>query len=382
VSACPSTAAKQCVVADSIAAFARDDWNRCFPGALEDWDYLRAVEDAGIAGFTWRYLGVVEGTTLLAAVPAFITSYRLDTTVQGMAKRMTERIARRFPAALSIRLLCLGSPVTETCPLGFAPEVTEHDKSILLAMLIERLTAFARAERIGLLAVKDARDADGALWDRALSGFARMAGLPSATLTLPFTTFDGYLGSLSAATRKDMRRKLRGEGAIRIEQRTSVDDVMDRLMALYDSTLARSDLHFERLSAAYFANVLARMPDRARCVLYWKGADLLAFNLVLQSPERLIDKFIGTGETARADNIYFLSWMENVRRCIAERIPVYESGQAGYAVKVRLGSKLSLNWNYFRHLNPAVNAILRLVARLVRLDRFDPEIRLALTGPK
>lgn len=373
---------RRCVVAGAITAFAKDDWNRCFPGALEDWDYHRAVEEAGLPGFTWRYFAVMEGAALLAVVPAFLTSYRLDTTLQGGAKRLTDRLVRRFPNALSIRLACLGSPVTETCRVGFAPHVAEPDKPALLAMVIETLRAFAREQRIGLLAVKDARDEDAALWQPALAGFARMAGLPSAALPVPFASFDDYLRSLSAGTRKDMRRKLRSESAIRIESRAAVDDVMDRMMALYEETVARSDLQFERLPAAYFTNVLKRMPGRARCVLYWRDAELLAFNLVLESPERLIDKFIGTGAAARAHNIYFLSWMENIRRCIAGGVPVYESGQAGYAVKVRLGSTLSLNWNYFRHLNPAVNVALRLVARLVRLDRFDPEIRLALTGSK
>lgn len=372
----------RCVVVDSVAEFAKDDWNRCFPGVIEDWDYHRAVEEAGVPGFAWRYFAIMNGAAPLAVVPAFLTAYRLDTTVQGAVKRLTDRLARRFPNAVSIPLACLGSPVTECCRIGFAPEVMARDKPALLARLVRHLTGFADEQRIGLIAVKDARDEDTALWNRALVGFSRMAGLPSAILPLPFDTFDDYLRSLSAGTRKDMRRKLRGQAAIRIESRASIDDVIDRVMALYEETVARSDLQFERLPAAYFANVLARMPGRARCILYWKGDDLLAFNLVLQSPDRLIDKFIGTGAAARAHNVYFLSWMENVRRAIAEHVPVYDSGQAGYAVKVRLGSDLSLNWNYFRHLNPGVNVILRLVARLVRLDRFDAEIRLAVTGSK
>jgi predicted N-acyltransferase len=354
---------RQCVVVDSVAAFAKEDWNRCFPDELEDWDYYRAVEDAGITGFRWRYFVVTDGTRPIAAVPAFVTVYRLDTTVQGALKRLTGGLTRRFPKLLSIPLVCLGSPVTEACHLGF------------LAILVDALTDFAREQRIGLLAIKDVRVDDAILWEQALAGFSRMAGLPTATLPLPFASFDEYLRSLSAGTRKDMRRKLRSESALRIESRTSIDDVMDRVMVLYEETLARSDLQFERLPAAYFSNVLERMPGRAHCLLYWHDADLLAFNLLLQSPSRVIDKFIGTGQLARAHNIYFLSWMENVHRCIAARVPLYVSGQAGYAVKVRLGSTLALNWSYFRHLNPVLNLILRAVAHLVRLDRFDPEIR-------
>lgn len=376
------TLAAHCSVVDSVAAFDAKDWNSCFPGELENWDYYRAIEEAGIAGFTYRYFAVTENDSLRAVVPAFMTTYRLDTTVQGFLKRVTSTLVRLFPKLLSIRLLCLGSPVSEICHIGFAPGVTTSEKSALLCSLIDRMKQYAREQSIGLLAVKDARDEDAPQWQPALTGFSRMAGLPTAILALPFQSFDDYFKSLSAATRKDMRRKLRSESAIRIESRHSIDDVKERIQALYEATEARSDLQFERLPIDYFTVVLARMPDRARCVLYWKNDDLLAFNLVLESPERMIDKFIGTGEHARRYNLYFLSWMENVRRCIAKGIPAYQSGQAGYAVKVRLGSRLLLNWNYFLHLNPLINTALRLVARIVRLDRFDPEIRLALDGLK
>lgn len=373
---------RTCVVVESVAAFRKQDWNRCFAGELESWEYYRAVEEAGIAKFEWRYFAILDGDTPIAVVPAFFTAYRLDSTIQGPIKRATDWLSRRLPNLLSIPLACLGSPVTEACHLGFAPEVDDAEKPALLSMLIAELARLAHGRRIGLMGVKDARDVDAALWGRCLGGFQRMAGLPTAVLPLPFKTFDAYLTSLSAATRKDMRRKLRAEAAIRIDDRTDISDVLDPIVALYDETVARSDLQFERLPARYFATVLTHLPENARCVLYWRDEDLLAFNLVLQSPDCLIDKFIGTSDSARDHNVYFLSWMENVRRCIAEGIPLYQSGQAGYGVKVRLGSRLELNWNYFRHRNPALNVLLRLVARVVRLDRFDPDIRRAIDGVK
>lgn len=373
---------EHCTVVDSVTAFDTKEWNDCFPGEIENWNYYRAVEDAGIAGFAFRYFAVTENNSLRAVVPAFITTYRLDTTAQGSLKRVTSTLVRFFPRLLSIRLLCIGSPVSEVCHTGFAPGTKDGEKQTLLAALIDRVKRYARDQRIGLLAIKDARDEDSRMWHPATSGFAKMAGLPTAILALPFRSFDDYLKSLSAATRKDMRRKLRSESAIRIETRNSIDDIKDRIQALYEATEARSDLQFERLPAAYFSLVLARMPDNAHCILYWLDDDLLAFNLIFESPERMIDKFIGTGEQARRYNLYFLSWMENVRRCIGRGIPVYQSGQAGYAVKVRLGSRLALNWNYFLHLNPLLNAALRFMARIVRLDRFDPEIRHAIDGLK
>lgn len=373
---------QQCVVVDTVTAFDRDEWNACFPGELEDWDYYRSVEEVGLADFSWRYLAVTEDGRLLAVVPAFRTIYELDTTAQGITKHALDVVNRCWPKLLSVPLLCLGSPVTETCQIGFAPSLDESDRQALLSIMTARFRQLAGEENVRLLAVKDARDLDKALWQPTLAGFAKMAGLPTATLAVPFRDLDGYLKTLSRATRKDMKRKMRVSPEIRIESRTAIDDVLGRIASLYEEMLARSELQFERLPPQYFSAVLGNMPGRSRCVLYWKGDELLAFNLMLESSERLIDKFIGAGKAAREHNLYFLSWMENVRHCIAAGIPLYQSGQAGYETKVRLGSHLAVNWNYFLHTNPFLNALLKAMARLVGLDRFDREIRIAIHGIK
>ncbi|MGE5167638.1 MAG: hypothetical protein ACM3KT_03350, partial [Deltaproteobacteria bacterium] len=62
------------VTAPSIEAFGREEWNALFPDELEDWSYYRAVEDSGLADFSWLYFGVRDADGLLrAAVPAFVT---------------------------------------------------------------------------------------------------------------------------------------------------------------------------------------------------------------------------------------------------------------------------------------------------------------------
>jgi hypothetical protein len=39
------------ILARSIEAFDREEWNALFADELEDWFYYRAVENAGLAGF-------------------------------------------------------------------------------------------------------------------------------------------------------------------------------------------------------------------------------------------------------------------------------------------------------------------------------------------
>ena len=356
-------------VIDSLAQVDPARWERLFPGALEGHDYLMAVEAAGLEGFRWRYLLVEDGGDLLAATPAFLTDYALETTLAGPARRVADGLRRVAPDALTLRMACIGSPCTETAMLGFDPAVAEPQKPHLLGQMLAGFEKAAARERCSLLAIKDVAEDDRPLWDLAAPDYRAIASLPSAGLDIDFASLDDYLGRLSAGTRKDMRRKLRALDELRIEVRFQIDDVIDRVMALYRETRARAEMALEDLTPAYFQGVLRRMGSRAFCTLYWQGDDLLAVNLLLQDGDTLLDKFFCMdAERGRPLNLYFLSWFTNVRLCLDRGLTRYLSGQAGYENKLRLGSTLTRTANYIRHRNVLLNGGLRLVAPLFAAD--------------
>src|SRR5690348_6350828 len=122
----------------SIEAVEPAQWNRLFPGEIEDWSYLHAIERAQLAGFRFVYFVVREGARLLAAAPAFLTDYRLDTTVSGALKRVTEAAAKVLPRLLRIPMLSLGSPVAERCRIGFDTTADERERAQWLdAILVQ-----------------------------------------------------------------------------------------------------------------------------------------------------------------------------------------------------------------------------------------------------
>ncbi len=372
------------VAADSIEAFSREEWNRLFPGEIEDWNYYRAVEGAGLPDFAWCYFGVREGGNLCAAVPGFITDYELDTTLSGALRRVSNAVARVFPRLLRVRMLALGSPVTECCHLGFAAELDAPARQRLLDAMLAAVEEHAGKHRIGILAIKDATAAQDELWADTAGArrLRRQPGLPTATLDLRFDSIDGYLRTLSRATRRDLRRKLKAGAALRVEWRTHIDAIIDDVMRLYHGTLADAQFSFEELTADYFIGVLREAGGHAHCATYWLGEKLVAFNLVLHDDTRLLDKFLGMDRTlAREYNLYFYTWIENLRWCIEHKLSVYQSGQGLHREKRRLGSRLSANWLWYRHRNRVCDAILAAVERLARLDRHDPELAALLKEP-
>lgn len=373
----------EATVETSITAFSAADWDRCFPGDPENWAFYRACELAGPPGFDWYYAAILADGRPVAVVPAFSTDYRLDTTVQGPMKRITSWLYDVLPSLLSLRLLALGSPVAEICHLGFAPEVNAALKPDLLASMVEALQQFGARSRYSLLGIKDAPSLDDALWADPMQrgGFTRLPGLPTAVLDLPYRSLDDYLASLSRATRKDMRRKMKDFTEVRVERRWAIDDVVEEVASLYQETVAHSELKFEYLPSGYFPQLLRSLAPQASVFLYWVDDQLVAFNFVIETEGRLIDKYIGMHYPAVPRySLYFNSWLHNVRYCIERGIPRYQSGQAFYGPKLRLGCSLLPNWQYFRHRNVAINVMLQLIARMVRLDRFDPAIAELVRG--
>ena len=372
----------QAVVASSIEAFGRDEWNALFPGELEDWSYYHATEQAALGGFGWVYFGVREDGRLRAAVPGFVVDYRLDTTLTGPLRRVTDAITRVFPRLLSQRMLSLGSPVAEVCHLGFAPGLGAARQRELLDAILDQVEEHARQQRVRMIAVKDAAAAQDALWADALGAhrLRRQPGLPTAFLDIRFDSIAAYLETLGAGTRKDMRRKLKRGAALRVEWRHDIDAIGADVMRLYEATYERAALDFEKLTPDYFRCVLRELGERASCVTYWLGDRMVAFNLVLHDERRLLDKFLGMDYAlARDYNLYFVSWFENVRYCIDKRLPLYQSGQGLHREKLRLGSRLAANWLWYRHRNRVLDAIFAGVEKLARLDRHDPELA-ALIG--
>ncbi len=367
-------------ILSSIEAIDRAAWNACFPDELEDWAYYRAVEQAGIEGFQWRYLALFEEGRLIAAAVAFTTAYSLDTTVQGPAKRLTERLQRWWPGLFDVHLYALGSPVAERCHVGIAPDIVAGRWPSLFARLLDLAREDANRAGIGLLAVKDASQLHPQ-WLAACraAGLQGMSGLPGAELPITFGSVDAYLGSLGKSTRKDLRRILRKQGP-RIEWRRSVHDLLPRMMPLYEATLARSDLSFERLPDGYFQQVLEHLGERAACALYWVDDELVAFNLVLLDQQRMIDKFFAHDlDRTRDHQLYMRSWLTNVSYCIEHGMTLYACGQAGYASKLRLGCSFVGNTLFFRHRNPVLDHFLRLVKPFIRPDRTDPAMAAAIS---
>jgi len=355
----------------SIAELDRASWERCYAGCVEGYDYYRAVERAGIDGFTFGWFVVEQGRSIVAAVPVFFTEYDLTTTAQGSVAAVLGALRRWVPGGLRLRLSCLGSPEAETCCFGFDQDLSPEQCDALLDVMLDAWFEHATKRGISLLGMKDVSQADYERYGSVLRRhrYTPVASLPMAYLAIDFHTTEEYLSRLSPATRKDMRRKLRRRSEVRVEFADRLDHVLVELMEMYSETRARSDWQFETLSGDYFKNLKASLGEKALVALYYRDRQLIAANLMLVDGNTLLDKFfVMRSNPGRDLNLYFISWFTNIDVCLRRGLSLYLSGQAAYEAKLRLGCKLQRNWLFFRHRNIAINGILRLIAPLLAVE--------------
>ncbi|MEP7242575.1 MAG: GNAT family N-acetyltransferase [Gammaproteobacteria bacterium] len=215
-------------------------------------------------------------------------------------------------------------------------------------------------------------------------GFVLIAGQALAYVRIDFESTDQYLARLSAARRKDLRRKLRSREALDIQRFATGSatlrspDVVAELYELYLNVYRQSTVHFDLLSAEFFAAVLADDSSEGVVFTYRHEGQLIGYNLCFVHGRKLIDKYVGFRyPQARALNLYFVSWFQNLEYALTHGLEFYVAGWTDAEVKRTLGAQFT--WT--RHAVYVRNASLRALLRAARKWFESDERWLRQTSP-
>lgn len=312
------------------------------PGFLaeqtEDCAYYAAFQSSGIANFEFGYLAVKRGDVIVAVAPHFITHYHANTTLpEGWLKQ-----ALRW---LRFKIVCVGHPSADWGSID-----GEISGEVLDAI---------NAELYKLAPIVAYKDFPA---DLPLTGFTRETNLPVAVLHVT----PDYFSRRSRSMRRNFRRKQRAASALRIEECTSYPrQHAARIYELYLETYQRAEMQFEKLTPQFFEN----MAPLGKYVLYWEGATLIGFSLLICKNNTMLAKYLGMDYAkAHRYGLYFAMLLNHIDICIRDGYEVYQTGQSSYAFKQKIGSALLPSYIYYRHRNPLLNALLALLMKCVAYD--------------
>jgi len=359
------------------------------PGATPDFlrPYLNRLEPEGLVG---HFLACPpEGFSAWVTAyggPMFRARFDLLTTADDDAKRFLRRLPgfrwwRRFLQPLTA---FVGTTVTEYALLASGSDP-------------DRLAAQWKAEYGGqhpFLIVKDLPQSSpllsreenehAAALARACEkeGYVLVEGQALAYVPIDFDSQDAYLGRLSHSRRKDIRRKLKRRAELEIEQARTGDprfrdpEVLKEFYALYMNVYAQSEIHFDRLTEAFFERVLQDGDSGGIVFIYRRRGEMIGYNLCFECEGNLVDKYIGLRyPEARECNLYFVSWMVNLEYARERGLRYYIAGWTDPQVKSYLGASFTFTRHAVYIRNPLLRAVLRRLAGRFEGDRAWSEER-------
>ena len=355
-----------CDVLPRIDGVSPAEWQRLFPDLPDSLEMLQLIQGVGLNGFRFHSIVIREGERPILLLPLFETVYDLSTLVEPAMRPVIAVAARKFQKLLRPRLLGIGFVEAEWGQVGVDPSVDRKTLATAWDLALQALEALADGLGAELIAFVNFTSGSGR-WvpTHLLSDYTQVTGFPYGTLPIVYRDLEHYLRSLSTSMRRDLRRKMRQARDVKVVRTRTPGPWLETIYQYYVETVRRSDVVFGIHPRAYFEQICAQVPG-AEYWLYLSGETLLAFRLVVISRERLLDKYFGMHPVlGRERNLYFISWIENIRYCIEQQIPYCHAGQSAEAMKARLGAELIPSLILFRHRHRFIHRIFVWLAQHV-----------------
>ena len=318
---------------------------------------LSLLQESGIDGFNLRSIVVLKDDVPVLLLPLFETRFDLSSFVNGWLKRSLKVAGRLIPPVFQPRILSVGLLVGEWSEIGIDPQLAEDTLAGAYKMALDALQTLGAELKSDIVAFYNFNHY-GKLPGEIFEKFNRVQCQSCARQPIDFNSMEEYLGRLSRAARKDLRRKMRASDEVRVIRSRTISPFLDRVYKLYLETVARSPLALGVLNRLFFEKICERVPG-AEYTLYFVQEELVAFNLLVVKKEAMVDKyFCMDHELGRKYNLYALSWLENVRTCVERRIPLYYAGQGAEKTKAHLGATLIPSFILFKHRWPVFDRFL------------------------
>lgn len=333
------------------------DLGRLFPEPSITGALLSLLQESGIDGFNLRSIVVSKADVPVLLLPLFETRFDLSAFVKGWTRRLLKVAGRIVPSVIQPRILCVGVPVGEWSEIGIDPLLDAATLDEAGTMAFDALQALATELNSDLVSLYNFNHF-GKLPAAVFNKFNQVECQSCARLPINFASMEEFLDRFSKAARKDLRRKMRASGDVRVVRSRDISPFLEKIYGMYLETVARSPLAFGRHNRLFFEKICACVPG-AEYRLYFVRGELVAFNLLVVKPEAMVDKYFcmdyGPG---REYNLYVLSWLENVRTCMELKIPFYYTGQGAEKTKTHLGATLIPGFILFRHRQPLIDRLL------------------------
>jgi hypothetical protein len=354
-------------------------WAAGLSHLANDHRYYEAAHESLGDQFEHLYLLLKDRTGRTRAIQPFLmVNQDLVTGLPKAVKRAMDKVRRKFPSTLMLRMLMVG------CSAGEGHLVRDESTGTIewtAQALSEALQPVGRALKAAIIVMKEfPTNYRKALRPLKRAGYARVPSMPGSRLDLNFKTFDEYMQTrLSHKTRKNLRSKFRkaaAAGDMKMEVVRDVEPHIEELFPLYQQVMERSAYKFEVLTKSYFVQMSRKLGDRALFFVWRQQGKAVAFSSCAGHDGVLRDHYIGLDYAVALDHhLYFVTFRDIVEWALANQYHTYYSAALNYEPKYHLRHDLVPLDLYVRTSWDFVNPIFRAVVPYLEPTRYDPIIR-------
>jgi predicted N-acyltransferase len=352
-------------------------WRRAFQGKCKDHRFYEIVERTLANDFEYRYWLLEDAAGNPRAIqPMFFVRQNLIEGVPGKIRSMVEKIRKKFPRFLTMRVLMVGCAAGE----GHLGACDPKDTEPVAEALHRSLRGYARQNKAALVVLKDFPASYRTTFaDFSSNGYVRVPSMPMTRLSLKHASFDDYLATLGYITRKGLRRKFRKTeraAPIEMEVVSDVTPYVDEIYPLYLQVHDRSTMKFERLTKKSFVELGQKMPERVRFFIWRQEGHIIAFSCCFIHDRKIYDECLGLDYRIALDlHLYFYTLRDVLTWAMQNGIDEYCSGPLNYDPKLHLGCELMPLDLYVMHTRGFLNPIFRRFLKYLEPTRHDPILR-------
>jgi hypothetical protein len=354
------------------------EWREAFADLRKDHRYYELLEDT-IPDFEYRYFVMRDAQGgVLAIQPFLLLDQDLLAGAGPRTRALVEFVRRPWPRFLLVRTLMVGCAAGEG-HLDGGPDASRQRNAARL--LADAIVPHARKLRAPLIVLKEfPAQYRGALECFLARGFTRIPSLPMTRLEIDYPSFEAYMErALGRKTRRDLRVKFRAAeraSSIALEIGTDIAAIVEELYPLYLQVYARSRMHFEKLTPAYFAEIGRRMPDKVRFFVWRQNGRAIAFSLCMLERNAIYAEYLGLDyQVALNLHLYHYATRDVIRWGMAHGCKRFCSGGLNYDPKLHMRHRLYPLDLYVRHASTLLNAVLKGILPLLEPTRRDKTLR-------
>jgi predicted N-acyltransferase len=325
--------------------------------------YLCAWEKVELAGLRSRpVLAFPEGSSSpVAACPGYFYDLDLPTVRNPQGNVLIDWVRRVYPGFLIARTYELGSPTPLSNPFLVAdPQL----RPVAVRELIEAGLQEAEEGDAVFTLVQNFTSQDTPA-GRVLAelGFAGVPILPTAVISLPYSSFEDYLGSMRAQYRRRAKQALKRSQQLSVEHLHDFAAEASELARLWRAIYDRATEVRRELLTPEFFRAMANVEQASVLLMRRQDGSIASFALLLDDGPWLSFLQCGFEETSRKEGAYFRLLYEIVRYGIENAYAQIDLGITTLAPKLDVGAVPVPLYAWLKHRNPLIQRVLMALAQ-------------------